>query len=194
MITLEGIAKRHNEWIKMSIYLGATMPEDVVQDMYLKLAIIQSEEGNLNRFEYKEGVVNTMYIFKIIQSRVVDEHRQKKHQQYDEVLFNPITPLDEAEKSYAELMDGVKEVIDTLNEYDQMLLELYFVYGFSLRDIEKRTGIPLHTIFHSISKSKALIKNKTIDKYNEYAEHKSETEEISRTWGFDCEDYPDDGN
>lgn len=176
----------------MAIYLGATMPEDVVQEMYLKLAIIQGDEGNLNRFEYKTGVVNTMYIFKIIQSKIVDEHRQKKHQVYDDVLFNPISSLDEAEKSYAELMDSVRDVIDTLNEYDQMLLELYFVYGFSLREIEKRTAIPLHTIFHSISKSKKLIKLETLDKYLRYAEEKSDVETISRGGGYNCQDYPDD--
>jgi hypothetical protein len=37
MLTIQDIAKRHIEWVKMANYLGSDSPEDVVQDMYLKL-------------------------------------------------------------------------------------------------------------------------------------------------------------
>lgn len=188
MLNLTDIAKRHNEWLKMANYLGAVSCEDIVQDMYLKLALIQDNEGSLNRFEYKVGEVNTMYIFKIIQSRIVDEHRQKKHQFIDDVEFNPILPSEEAEHSYAELMECIKSVIDTMNDYDQMLLEFYFVYGYSLREIEKRTGIALHSIFHSVSKAKQLIKEKSKDKYYDYCSKKADTESISRIGGYNRED------
>jgi len=188
LIKLDDIAKRHNEWIKMATYLGAEFPEDAVQDVYLKLAIIQEAEGDLNRFEYKEGIVNTMYIFKMLQSRIVDEHRRKKHQLFDDIQFNPITDASEIEKSYAELMDSIKDIIDGFDEYNQMLLELYFVYGLSLRDIEKKTAIPLHSIFNTIKNCKIIIKNQVYGQYKDYCDSLSQKETISRSWGYCGED------
>jgi hypothetical protein len=40
LVTLEAIAKRHIEWIKIAKYIGASNDEadDMVQSMYLKLA------------------------------------------------------------------------------------------------------------------------------------------------------------
>ena len=64
----------------------------------------------------------------------------------------------------------LNRVIDEMPEYDQMLLELHFVYKLSMRDIEKRTGIPLHSIFNRLKNAKNLIKNHTYVQYQNYCE------------------------
>jgi RNA polymerase sigma factor (sigma-70 family) len=191
MLTVEIIVKRHSEWIRMAQYHGASEPEEAVQEMYLKLCEIQLQEGSLNRFDYN-GQINTMYLFKIIQSKVVDAVRQRKREVYDEAQFNPVNPVEECEESYEALMTEVKAVIDTMGEYDQMLLELYFVYGFSMREIEKRTGIPLHSIFNRLQSARGIIKNKTKDLYYDYCDKKADTEQIERFRGHDSES--DEGN
>ncbi len=185
------IASRHREWIKMANYLGSDHPEDAVQEMYLKLCEINEAEGSLNRFEY-HGQVNTMYIFKILQSKVIDAFRQKKREVYDEQQFNPVEPIQECEYAFEDLMSCVKSTIDEMGDYDQMLLELYFVYGFSMREIESRTGIPLHSIFNRLQVSKNIIKQKTKDKYYEYCEQKISTEEVARLGG--CSRDSDEGD
>jgi predicted DNA-binding protein YlxM (UPF0122 family) len=77
-------------------------------------------------------------------------------------------------------MGEVKKAIDDLRDYDQMLLELHFVYGHSMRDIEKKTGIPTHSVFNSIKNAKQFIKQRTTVKYKIYAEEKRNTEEVYR--------------
>jgi hypothetical protein len=66
VLTIEVIAKRNNEWLKMAAYLGAESPEDIVQDMYLKLC---ENITLIERIEHKEGEVNTFYIFTILRGQ-----------------------------------------------------------------------------------------------------------------------------
>ena len=176
MATLQEIAERHAEWIKMAAYLGSESPEDSVQDMYLKLA---GNPNILSRIDYK-GNINTMYIFTVLRSVVVDIQRKKKREHYDELLYDPCKEPLESEEAYEEFMHKVKNTIDGMTEYDQMLLELYFVYRLSMRDIEKRTGIPLHSIFNRLQNAKNIIKNETYEQYQNYCEAQTEKETISR--------------
>jgi DNA-directed RNA polymerase specialized sigma24 family protein len=107
--------------------------------------------------------------------------------------FNPVESPEMAEMAHLELMGEVKKAIDELRDYDQMLLELHFVYGHSMRDIEKRTGIPTHSVFNSIKNAKQHIKQRTQTKYKIYAEEKRHTETIyrittiNRVGGYDPE-------
>ena len=165
MASLKAIAERHADWIKMAAYLGSESPEDTVQDMYLKLA---ESPDIVAKIDYN-GDINTMYIFTIIRSKV---------------LFDPCFNADESERQYQNLMDDVKSVIDEMPEYDQMLLELHFVYKLSMRDIEKRTGIPLHSIFNRLKNAKNLIKNHTYVQYQNYCEAQNAKETIARTRGY----------
>lgn len=191
MLCIEDIAKRHKEWVKMANYLGADFPEDVVQDMYVKLC----EDIHLvERIEYKVGEVNTFYIFSILRSKIVDAHRKTKRENYDELLFDPILPPDECEHEYEGLMANIKTTIDKMSDYDQMLLELHFVYKLSMRDIEKRTGIPLHSIFNRLMNSKNLIKYENYGKYQSYCEAVTEKEAIQRVGRYNREGHKGNGN
>jgi RNA polymerase sigma factor (sigma-70 family) len=168
------------KWRKMAVYLGARWDDvdDVIQIMYLKLLEIEEREGNINRMVMHNGKVNPLYIFKILQSAVIDQYRDEQKQVVIEYIEHPIEPPDEMEHRHAELMDEIKAIIDTFHEYEQMMLELYFVYGYSMREIEKRTGIPTHSIFNTIKNCKQKIKEKTQSKYDEYIQSKIDTEQI----------------
>ena len=195
MVTLEAIAKRHNEWLKIAKYLGATDDEsdDMVQSMYLKLAEIQLAEGNFARLTNHHGTINTIYLFKMLHNAFMDIKRAEKHTIPHQDHFVPVESPEMAEMAHSDLMGEVKNAIDELRDYDQMLLELHFVYGHSMREIEKRTGIPTHSVFNSIKNAKQFIKQRTQNKYKIYAEEKRHTETvyrittIHRTWGYDSE-------
>jgi RNA polymerase sigma factor (sigma-70 family) len=184
VLTIEVIAKRNNEWVKMAAYLGAESPEDIVQDMYLKLC---ENITLIERIEHKEGEVNTFYIFTILRSKIVDAHRKTKREHYDELLFDPILPPDDSEREYEGLMTNIKTTIDKMSDYDQMLLELHFVYKLSMREIEKRTGIPLHSIFNRLMNAKNLIKYENYGKYQSYCEAVTEKETIARVGRYDSQ-------
>jgi len=190
VLTLEHIAQHDVKWRKMANYLGARWGDidDCVQNMYLKLAEIQETEGSLQRLETPAGGVNTFYIFKILQSAVINVYRAENKVYDHEAQFNPIESPEESEYRYQQLMQRIKEVIDTMHEYDQMILELYFVYGHSLRQIEKRTGITVTSVYNTLKNAKQHIKNHSIELYNEYIEQKAETETIARFGRYDRED------
>ena len=182
MITLNDIAKRHVEWVKISKYVGAKPDEidDIIQTMYLKLGEIQLKEGSLDRFANYNGTINTIYLFKMIHNAFIDIKRAENKTIPHQDQFNPVESPEMAEYAHGALMDEVKKAIDELRDYDQMLLELHFVYGHSMRDIEKRTGIPTHSVFNSIKNAKQFIKQRTKTKYQIYAEEKRNTETIYR--------------
>jgi RNA polymerase sigma factor (sigma-70 family) len=191
MITIEMIAYRNTEWIKMATYLGSATPEDIVQEMYLKLL---ENPDMLSRIEYKTNEVNTFYIFSIIRSKIVDAHRKESRESYDELQFDPIESPDTSEFAYQDLMESIKRTIDTMGDYDQMLLELHFVYKLSMRDIEERTGIPLHSIFNRLKNIKQTIKYQNYEQYKDYQEANNAKEAIARVGRYHRESDPSNGN
>jgi RNA polymerase sigma factor (sigma-70 family) len=197
LITIDSIAARHNEWRKMALYLGATAHnvEDIIQDFYIKIIEINSADGNLKRITGENGKLHTMYVFKIIQSNVVNDFRAKKKDIFDENYTdeNEVDGIQiELTDSYSELMAEIKNVIDEMREYDQMLLELYFVYGFSFREIERRTSIPTRSVFNIVKNAKELIKQKTQNLYDKYSQEENEKSTISRVGRYYTEDNSGD--
>ena len=69
LITLNDIAKRHVEWVKISKYVGGKPDEigDIIQTMYLKLGEIQLKEGSLDRFANYNGK-KLAILFRFLQS------------------------------------------------------------------------------------------------------------------------------
>ena len=144
MITIDSIASRHNEWRKMALYLGATAHnvEDIIQDFYIKIIEINSADGNLKRITGENGKLHTMYVFKIIQSNVVNDFRAKKKDIFDENYTdeNEVDGIQiELTDSYSELMAEVPYplVVTTLKVNSLMnlkkmkiLLPYYFIYIF----------------------------------------------------------------
>lgn len=199
MITIEEIAKRHNEWLKMAYYLGATSDnaDDIVQDFYIKIIEINETDGNLKRITGENGKLHTMYVFKIIQSNVINGIRAKKKDIFEENYNdeNEVGYIEiEQTDSYSELMRAIKDVIDSMREYDQMLLELYFVYGFSYREIERRTSIPTRSIFNIVKTAKEIIKEKTKELYEQHSKEEAEREAKSRLGGYYRKDNDSDGD
>jgi RNA polymerase sigma factor (sigma-70 family) len=197
VITIDSIAVRHKEWRKMALYLGATAQnvEDIIQDFYIKIIEINSADGNLKRITGENGKLHTMYVFKIIQSNVVNDFRSKKKDIFDENYTdeNEVDGIQiELTDSYSELMAEIKNVIDGMREYDQMLLELYFVYGFSFREIEKRTSIPTRSVFNIVKNAKELIRQKTQNLYDKYSSEENEKTSLTRVGRYYTEDNSGD--
>lgn len=195
MLMVTHITRDNVKWRKMAVYLGARWDDvdDVVQIMYLKLLEIEQREGSIQRMALPNGQINPLYVFKILQSAVVDQYREDKKQVVIEYIEHPVEPPDEMEHRHAELMDEIKGVIDGMHDYEQMMLELYFVYGYSMREIEKRTGIPTHSIFNTIKNCKEKIKQKTKEKYHEYIESKIDTEQIEGVGRHNRKNHEGDG-
>jgi len=191
MLTLHHFADRHKEWIKIAIYFGADVESasEIVQQMYLKLGEIQIKEGNLNKLINYNGAINTVYVFKVLQNLFYDSKKVKEIG-LDYIDNTYINDIEESEQEYHIVLAKMKVVILSFNEYEQMLLELYFVHNRSLREINKRTGIGVHSIFNTIKNAKEKIRQ-TIEKdYRNYRDSGNKTIHWSRRYNSeDNESY-----
>ena len=173
------IASRHKEWIRIALYVGANPinVKDAVQDMYLKLAEIQKREGNLERITNLAGDVNTVYIFKLLTNESIKTH--KKDSKTAELPDNiEISDTDNSipEDAYGDLITIINQSIGEMHSYEKMLMELHFDYGMSMRKIELNTGIPTHSIFHTLKNAKQKIKAKASQRYNEYRTERNDNQ------------------
>lgn len=171
MLTLSDIAKRHKEWIKIATYLGCIGDEsdEVIQQMYLKLGELQVKEGHLTRLENYNGQINTVYIFKVIQNLVIDiKKKDQKIEYHENIITDECLTQDTSETEYQHLIETIKDCIGQFHEYDQMLIEMHFVYGLSMRQISKETGIPTHSIFNSLKNAKTRIRQHSKQVHEDY--------------------------
>ncbi len=178
-LMLVDIGKRHKEWIRIAIYVGSPIStaEDMVQNMYLKLADMQIREGSLNRIQNNNGSVNTVYLFKMLSNLVVDEVRRgSKETNLDDSIDIPINDEIVDDRAYNDLIEHIKVVIDDMHQYDKMLLELHFVYDMSMRAIQRKTDIPTHSIFNTLKNAKQKIKQETSQRYIKYIRDRNDRE------------------
>jgi len=191
VLTLQHFADRHKEWLKIVIYFGADSEtaKEIVQQMYLKIGEIELKEGNLKRFINYNGAINTVWVFKVLQNLYIDSTKKKEYKSQIYIEYDE-QPLDEQELEYHEILSKMQVVILSFNEYEQMLLELYFVHDRSLREISKRTGIGVHSIFNTIKNVKEKIKKNIESQYTEYRDSRNQT--LVRLWGHDSETNTDD--
>lgn len=199
MLTLKDIANRHKEWLKIATYLGCVGEEsdEVVQRMYLKLGEIQEREGHLTKIENYNGQVNTVYIFKVIQNLVIDFRKKDNLIEYKEEVQETdqcITTDKSSEEEYQLLIVAIKECLHQFHQYDQMLIEMHFVYGLSMRQISKETGIPTHSIFNSIKNAKTRIRQSTQQVYQNYVRAEEDKETFNGVRGYHRKDNRGDGN
>jgi len=195
-LELEHIATKHKEWIRVAIYLGSLPDnaEDYVQNMYIKLGEIQIRDGNLNRMRNYSGGINTVYIFKILTNIIIDSKRKRTIETIPLTIDISIaeTPNYE-EDSYSDLINCIKAEIESMHPYEQMLLELHFVYGMSMRQIESETSIPTHSIFNTLKNAKAKIKQKASTRFAIFIDERGNREKTDYgSGGCNPENNPSD--
>jgi DNA-directed RNA polymerase specialized sigma24 family protein len=124
LVTLEAIAKRHTEWLKIANYLGATpdQADDMVQSMYLKLAEIQLAEGDFTRLTNHHGTINTIYLFKMLHNAFMDIKRAEKHTIPHQDHFVPVESPEMAEMAHSDLMGEVKNSVTMTKCYWNSIL------------------------------------------------------------------------
>jgi DNA-directed RNA polymerase specialized sigma subunit len=188
MNVLEMIANRHEEWIRISIYLGCGTEEakEVVQRMYLKLAEIRFKEGNLMRLISYRNDINTVYMFKVLQNLTNDIKKTSKEVSFPEG-YTLTTNDESSEVEYDKLLTDIKDAISQMHHYDQMLLDLHFKHGKSMRQIERETGIPTYSIFNSIKNAKTRIKERTESSYRDYEAKEADKKTFHGLRRFDSE-------
>lgn len=164
---LEALAKEHEKWCSMVRSMGCseTLIEDVVHDMYLKI------EGmaNPSKIMYDEHNVNHFYVFKTLYSVYVQTVKDRQHifPKDDLVLIDEPIDMDK-EEAWDAVYDIALNKINSFGPYGSKLCMVYFKTDKSMRDIASESGISLTSIFNSIRKYRAMIKEDVTEDWQDY--------------------------
>lgn len=159
LLELEYTTKRHKDWVSMAQSFGAgSFAEDVVQEMYLKLATISNPE----RILYKGDELNGFYIYVIIKNLVYDLHRVKKQVtlvSLDEIKNLTFKEYDPSlDNDFEEKIKLIETEVEGWHWYDKQLFKLYHHKEMSIRKLSKETKISTSSIFNTLKNGKEKIK------------------------------------
>lgn len=137
---LEVLAKKDSLWRKIALTIckDKYLADDLVQDMYLKLADNKKQ-------------INDFYVIITIRNLFIDYCRESKR--FTELSENNGITFDNEG-----LTDDEQQIIDIANKLDFWKLELLDMsQEHSLRDLEERYNINYGFIYRTIKESKSYI-------------------------------------
>ena len=167
MDLLTKVSNNHKEWVKIVTTFGTDYPEDIVQDMYIRVW----KYGQIEKVLNESGEVNLFYIWTLLRNCWYDSNKLNKLEFISiEGLYNLPTQEDKLEKH--EAFDRVEKLIDdeskTWHYYDKMLFDIYRGKTLSMRDISGGTNISLKSIFNTLKHCKQRIKENVGEDYQDY--------------------------
>ena len=129
---LELLAKKDNYWrqIAYKICKDKYLADDIVNDMYLKLAD-------------NEKAKNDFYVVIVIRNLFIDTTKERKYITIDENFTKEVN-------TNHELDDNELQLIDSLEWWEQDLIELS--YDYSLRELGKKLNINYAFIHRTIKR------------------------------------------
>jgi DNA-directed RNA polymerase specialized sigma24 family protein len=155
-MSLNLLAAYHNEWVLIVRSFGETnYPEDVVQEMYLKV-----DRLNLYDRFIENGEVHKPYVWFMLRTLYLDSIKTKLKTVSLGDGFDVENVTDMTfEQAYGDFLNLLDKEINQWYWYDKKLFELYKDTEFSLRDIEDETKISLTSIFSTIKRCKQKVKD-----------------------------------
>lgn len=177
-MNLSKVAERHNEWIRIAVYLGCNSSdaEDLVQDLYLKLGRIQAEEGTLERLMY-QGKINKAYMFSALSNMLISIRRKGKTSYIEDldlqhVAYKEQYDPEQFEDQYLALVNKVDQELTDMYWYDSKMLLTYVNEDHSIRSLARATRISPRSIHNTIKNVKEKLKHGCEEEYRSYKEAK----------------------
>ena len=160
------LSKNHKDWIKIVGTFGEEFyAEDIVQEMYLKMAVI----NHVERF-YLNSKLNKNFIWTVLRNMTFDYKKSKTR-----ITKVNITEAYQLKDEYQpEILEAKKQFelkmlaeIKTWHWYDQLLFDLYRTSGMSTRQIEGVTGISFKSVWKTIKICKVRLKENVGEHYED---------------------------
>jgi RNA polymerase sigma factor (sigma-70 family) len=157
----------HKDWIKIVGTLGEQLyAEDIVQEMYLKMATLP----NIERF-YLNGKLNRNFVWTVLRNMTCDYQKSKQRL----VKVNISEAMQVKDDYEPELLEGKRKIETRINQeikswhwYDQLLFDLYRTSGMSTRKIEGVTGISFKSVWKTIKVCKDRLKENVGEDYQDF--------------------------
>lgn len=157
--TLSEIAKDHNDWLGLVSTWVDDYAEDIVQEMYIKISDLDKQE------------VNRSYVYLTLRSITLNRfYNAKKMQKINLEDCHELMQIESSneKEAYNKVFNKVIEESNKWKFFDRNLFLLYFMTKLSMRDIEKKTGISLSTIHHTIKCCKNRIRTEVGEDWEDY--------------------------
>lgn len=161
---------KHREWIKIaSVYGAREYSEDLIQDMYLRLL----EKPKYLSKAVENGIVKDGYVFFIIKTMLINKSKKDAR----DVVETILDTFDYIEDSKEDLsskiaLEGFYNKIDKISDswrwYDREIFNIYKNTSLSIRGISKKTDISHVSIFNTLKKCKAQVKEILLNDWLEY--------------------------
>ena len=158
MTTLEKIASKHKDWVRIVKSFGCEGDkcEDIVQEMYIKVHTLIN--GGLD-ISYDQDI-NHFYIYRILRSLFIDLCRKEAKITKVNIEYLEKFVEEEEVKEYKDIEGKMKEldtVLDSVYWYDRKVFDL-ISQGMSIAELSKKTNISYYSLYNTYKNVKTLIK------------------------------------
>ena len=158
MTTLEKIASKHKDWVRIVKSFGCDGDkcEDIVQEMYLKVHTLIKKGIDIS---YDDDI-NHFYIYRILRSLFIDLCRkEKKITKVNIEYLERFVEEQEAtnDKDILGKMQQLNNLLDKVYWYDKKVFDLVSD-GMSIAELSKKSGISYYSLYNTYKNVKSLIK------------------------------------
>ena len=158
MTTLQKIASKHNDWVRIVKSFGCEGDkcEDIVQEMYLKAHTLISNGTDISFGDE----INHFYIYRVLRSLFIDLCRKEAKITKVNIEYLEKFVEEEEIKEYKDIEGKMKEldtVLDSVYWYDKKVFNL-ISQGMSIAELSKKTNISYYSLYNTYKNVKTLIK------------------------------------
>ncbi len=158
MTTLEKIASKHKDWLRIVKSFGCEGDkcEDLCQEMYIKVHTLISNGTDIS---YGDDI-NHFYIYRILRSLFIDLCRKEKKVIKVNIDYLEKFVQEEEAKEYKDIEGKMKELDNLLDKvywYDKKVFDL-ISEGMSIAELSKKSGISYYSLYNTYKNVKSLIK------------------------------------
>jgi RNA polymerase sigma factor (sigma-70 family) len=155
--------KTYRKWLNFSKIITGNpdIAGDILNDVLIKLITSNISPDKLNDF----------YVFRAIKNTFFTSIRNNRIKVADnssvEALGTILEDYEyERDQDEVDMLESIKNVVLSLDEYEQNLYKLVYLYGLSEREVARRSGINHRTINNRMLKIKLKITEYHNSKYN----------------------------
>lgn len=162
------LCRNHKEWVNIVRSFGENYyAEDIVQEMYLRIARYKKQEKCIVGNEPNRG-----YIWLILKNSYIDFEKYKQKNVKVPLYEIDNLSFEENEESMYTSFDIIQEKIyieiNSWHEYDKRLFYLYLKNKTSMRKIAKGADISPTSIFNTLKNCKERLRIKCGEDYEDY--------------------------
>jgi len=154
MEVLEKLYEKHRDWLGIVASFGCNkeMAEDIVSDMYLRIAQLLQKGKDIS---YQDDI-NHFYIFRTLTTIFLDYKKRENKIPFiniDDVYDQSI----EQDLDYTLISEEYDKILNELYWYDRKIYEIV-QDGESISELSRKTSISYYSLYNTYKKVKTKIK------------------------------------